>query len=133
MREEYADFKPFDRVWEVKDTYKQDSDVLAAGGNIESKLESKVDKRCLADSLEQTNREKDSESSNEDASFPSTPEAVKDSSGAYITCAPFNPAATENISTNIFPLLEDRSLSVICEQELCVSLLSTQWPHSAWT
>nr|XP_008534030.1 PREDICTED: reticulon-4 isoform X1 [Equus przewalskii]XP_008534031.1 PREDICTED: reticulon-4 isoform X2 [Equus przewalskii] len=109
MREEYADFKPFDRVWEVKDTYKQDSDVLAAGGNIESKLESKVDKRCLADSLEQTNREKDSESSNEDASFPSTPEAVKDSSGAYITCAPFNPAATENISTNIFPLLEDHT------------------------
>ncbi|XP_058407209.1 reticulon-4 isoform X1 [Diceros bicornis minor] len=109
MREEYADFKPFERVWEVKDTYKQDSDVLAAGGNVESKLESKVGKECFADSLEQTNHENDSESSNEDASFPSTPEAVQDSSGAYITCAPFNPTATESISTNIFPLLEDHT------------------------
>ncbi|XP_070235667.1 reticulon-4 isoform X2 [Bos mutus] len=108
MREEYADFKPFERVWEVKDTYKQDSDVLVAGGNIESKLEGKVDKKRFSDSLEQTNREKDSESSNDDASFPSTPEAVRGGSGAYITCAPFNPT-TENVSTNIFPLLEDHT------------------------
>lgn len=105
MREEYADFKPFERVWDVKDTHKQDSD----GANIESKLESKVDKKCFADSPEQTNHEKDSESSNDDTSFPSTPEAVKDGSGAYITCAPFNPTATENLSTNIFPLLEDHT------------------------
>ncbi|XP_025848440.2 reticulon-4 isoform X1 [Vulpes vulpes] len=109
MKEEYADFKPFERVWDVKDTHKQDSDVLGAGGNIESKLESRVDKKCFADSLEETNHEKDSESSNDDTSFPSTPEAVKDGSGAYITCAPFNPAATENLSTNIFPLLEDHT------------------------
>uniref|UniRef100_G1RDA3 Reticulon n=1 Tax=Nomascus leucogenys TaxID=61853 RepID=G1RDA3_NOMLE len=106
MREEYADFKPFERVWEVKGS-KEDSDVLAAGGKIESKLESKVDKKCFADSLEQTNHEKDSESSNDDTSFPSTPEAIKDRSGAYITCAPFNPAAAESIATNIFPLLGD--------------------------
>ena len=72
MREEYADFKPFERVWEVKDTYKQGSDVLAAEGNIESKLEGKVDKKRFSDSLEQTNTEKDSESSNDDTSFPST-------------------------------------------------------------
>ncbi|XP_032508175.1 reticulon-4 isoform X1 [Phocoena sinus] len=103
VREEYADFKPFEQVWEVKDTYKQDSDVLAAGGNIESKLEGKVDTERFSDSLEQTNREKDSESSNDDTSFPSTPEAIKDGSGAYITCAPFNPSA------NIFPLLEDHT------------------------
>ncbi|XP_011236167.2 reticulon-4 isoform X3 [Ailuropoda melanoleuca] len=109
MREEYADFKPFERVWDVTDPSKQDSDVLAAGGNIESKLESKVDQKCFADSPEQTNHEKDSESSNDDTSFPSTPEAVKDGSGAYITCAPFNPTATENLSTNIFPLLEDHT------------------------
>uniref|UniRef100_A0A2K6L7W2 Reticulon n=1 Tax=Rhinopithecus bieti TaxID=61621 RepID=A0A2K6L7W2_RHIBE len=108
MREEYADFKPFERVWEVKDS-KEDSDVLAAGGKIESKLESKVDKKGFADSLEQTNHEKDSESSNDDTSFPSTPEAIKDRSGAYITCAPFNPAATESIATNIFPLLGDHT------------------------
>nr|XP_035925752.1 reticulon-4 isoform X1 [Halichoerus grypus] len=109
MREEYADFKPFERVWDVKDTHKQDSDVLAAGGNIESKLESKMDKKCFADSPEQTNDEKDSASSNDDTSFPSTPEAVRDRSGAYITCAPFNPTAAENLSTNIFPLLEDHT------------------------
>ncbi|XP_034857438.1 reticulon-4 isoform X4 [Mirounga leonina] len=109
MREEYADFKPFEQVWDVKDTHKQDSDVLAAGGNIESKLESKMDKKCFADSPEQTNDEKDSASSNDDTSFPSTPEAVRDRSGAYITCAPFNPTAAENLSTNIFPLLEDHT------------------------
>uniref|UniRef100_A0A8C3WH07 Reticulon n=1 Tax=Catagonus wagneri TaxID=51154 RepID=A0A8C3WH07_9CETA len=109
MKEEYADFKPFERVWEVKDTHKQSSDVLAAGGTIESKLESKVDKKRSSDSIEQTNHEKDSESSNDDASFPTTPEAVKDGSGAYITCAPFSPTATENVSTDVFPLLEDRT------------------------
>ncbi|KAM6179234.1 reticulon-4 isoform 1-T1 [Erethizon dorsatum] len=108
MGEEYADFKPFEQVWEVRDTCKGDRDVLAARGNIESKLESKVDKKGFADSLEPRNHEKDSESSNDDASFPSTPEAVKDSSRAYITCAPFNPA-TESIATNILPLLEDHT------------------------
>ncbi|XP_039105139.1 reticulon-4 isoform X1 [Hyaena hyaena] len=109
MREEYADFKPFERVWDVRDRSKQDSDMLAAEVKIESKLESKVDKKCFADSLEPPNHEKDSESSNDDTSFPSTPEAVKDGSGAYITCAPFNPTATENLSTNVFPLLEDQT------------------------
>lgn len=107
MREEYADFKPFERVWEMKDVYKEDSGVLAAGGSIESKLESELDEKYFADNLEQANPEKDSESSNDDASFPSTPEAVKDGSGAYITCAPFNP---EGIATkNIFPVLEDHT------------------------
>lgn len=109
MREEYADFKPFERVWEMRDTSKPDSDVLAAEVNIESKLESKVDRKCFADSLEPPNHEKDSESSNDDTSFPSTPEAVKGGSGAYITCAPFNPTATENLSANIFPLLGDHT------------------------
>lgn len=109
MREEYADFKPFERVWEVKDTCKKDSDVLAGRGNIESDLERKVDKKWFPDSLEQTKHEKDSESSNDDASFPSTPEAVKDSSRAYITCTPFDPKVTESIATNIFPSLEDHT------------------------
>nr|XP_012633273.1 reticulon-4 isoform X1 [Microcebus murinus] len=109
LREEYADFKPYEQVWEVKDTFKEDSDILAAGANRESKLESKVDKKCFADSLQQTNHEKDSESSNDDTSLPSTPEAIKDSSGAYITCAPFNPTATESIAANIFPLLGDHT------------------------
>lgn len=109
VREEYADFKPFERVWEVKDTYTKNSDRLTDGGNIESRLESRVDKKCFADGLEQTNHEKDSESSNDDISFPSTPEAIKDGSGAYITCAPFSPTATESTATNMFPLLEDHT------------------------
>ncbi|XP_037382676.2 reticulon-4-like isoform X2 [Talpa occidentalis] len=109
LREEYADFKPFEQVWEIKETYKENSDVLASGGNIEGKLESKMYEKCFAGNLEQMSHGKDSESSNDDTSFPSTPEAIKDGSGAYITCAPFNPAATERMSTNIFPLLEDRA------------------------
>lgn len=72
----------------MKDTYKQDSDVLAAEGNM-SKLEGKVDKKRFSDSLEQTNPEKDSESSNDDTSFPSTPRGYKRwFKRAYITCAP---------------------------------------------
>ncbi|EPQ19171.1 Reticulon-4 [Myotis brandtii] len=110
MREEYADFKRFERVWEVRGiNSKQDSDVLATTGIIESKLESKVDKKYFVDSIDQTNPEKDSESSNDDTSFPSTPEATKDGSGTYITCTPFNPTATESISTNIFPMLEEHT------------------------
>ncbi|XP_069881734.1 reticulon-4 isoform X1 [Dipodomys merriami] len=108
IREEYADFKPFERVWEVKDTFKGDSDVLAAKVNVESKLESKEDEKGLADSFEEGSPEKDSESSNDDASFPSTPEGVKGGSRAYLTCAPFSPA-TESIASNIFPLLEDHT------------------------
>uniref|UniRef100_A0A8C6R1G8 Reticulon-4 n=1 Tax=Nannospalax galili TaxID=1026970 RepID=A0A8C6R1G8_NANGA len=105
MREEYADFKPFEQAWEVKDTYKGDSDVLGTRG----KTESKEGKKCLEDNVEQKNHGRDSsESSNDDASFPSTPEPMKDGSRAYITCAPFNPA-TESIATNTFPLLEDHT------------------------
>nr|XP_045003156.1 reticulon-4 isoform X2 [Jaculus jaculus] len=108
MREEYADFKPFERVWGMKDTCQGNSDVLAVRGNMESELESKVDKKYFADNLEQTSHEKDNESSNGDTSFPSTPEPVKDGSKAYITCTPFSPS-TENVATNIFPLLEDQT------------------------
>lgn len=103
-REEYADFKPFERGWEVKGTNKQDSAVPAPASNRERKLES-----GFADSVDQTNHEKESESSNDDTSFPSTPEAVKDGSGAYITCTPFSPTAAGSISTNIFPVLEDQT------------------------
>ncbi|KAM5253039.1 reticulon-4 isoform 1-T1 [Hipposideros larvatus] len=109
MREEYADFKPFERVWEVREIYKPDSDVLATAGSIESKLESKVDKKCFAGSIKQTNHERDSDSSNDDTSFPSTPEAVKDGLGAYISRTPFNPTAPESISTHIFPLMGDHT------------------------
>lgn len=104
VREEYADFKPFEQAWEVKDTYEGSRDVLAARANTESK----VDKKCFEDSLEQKSHGKDSESRNEDASSPSTPEPVKDSSRAYITCASFT-SATESTTANTFPLLEDHT------------------------
>lgn len=104
VREEYADFKPFEQAWEVKDTPEGSRDVLAARAN----MESKVDKKCFEDSLEQKSHWKDSESRNEDASFPSTPELVKDGSRAYITCASFT-SATESNTANIFPLLEDHT------------------------
>ncbi|XP_006873592.1 PREDICTED: reticulon-4 isoform X2 [Chrysochloris asiatica] len=110
MREEYADFKPFERVWEVKDTCNEDSGLVASGNKRESKMESKMTKKYFTDSLEQINHEKDSESSNDDASFPSTPEAIKGGSEAYITCAPFNPAATKSTAINVFPLSEDNTL-----------------------
>ncbi|XP_049726621.1 reticulon-4 isoform X4 [Elephas maximus indicus] len=109
MREEYAEFKPFERVWEMRGRDDEDSSLVAAGVKIESKLESKVDMKCFGDSLEQTNAEKDSEGSNGEASFPGTPEAMKEGSEAYITCAPFSPGATKGIATNIFPLLEDHT------------------------
>ncbi|KAM5227986.1 reticulon-4 isoform 1-T1 [Ctenodactylus gundi] len=108
MREEYADFKPFEKVWEVKDTSQRCSDVLDARGNKESQLESMMEKKDVTDTLEQTSYEKDSESS-DGASFPTTPEAMEDSSRAYITCAPFSPKATESIAASIFPLLEDHT------------------------
>ncbi|XP_036056308.1 reticulon-4 isoform X1 [Onychomys torridus] len=103
MREEYADFKPFEQVWEVKDTYEGTRDVLAARGN----LENRMNKNCFEDNLEQKSHGKDSESRSDDASFPGTPEPVRDGSRAYITCAPFTSSASDSIAANIFPLLED--------------------------
>ncbi|XP_060043626.1 reticulon-4 isoform X4 [Erinaceus europaeus] len=109
MREEYADFKPFEQVWEVRGSYKEAGDVLAAEGKVESKSGNQMAKNYFTDSLEQADHEKDSESSNEDTSFPSTPEAANTGSGAYITCAPLSPAAAESAPTNTSPLLEDRA------------------------
>ncbi|KAL1789469.1 reticulon-4 isoform X1 [Sigmodon hispidus] len=104
MREEYADFKPFEQAWEVKDTYEGTRDVLAARGD----LENRVDKKFFEDNLEQKYHGKDGESSNDDTSFPSTPEPVKDGSRAYITCASFT-SASDSTATNIFPSLEDHT------------------------
>lgn len=99
MREEYADFKPFEQAWEVKDAGEETRDVLAAAGN----LENRVHKTCFEDNLEQKSPGKDSASSPDDASLPSTPEPVRDGSRAYITCA------SDSIAANIFPLLEDHT------------------------
>ncbi|XP_068927819.1 reticulon-4 isoform X1 [Petaurus breviceps papuanus] len=107
LREEYVDFKPFEQVWKAKDTYSEEGNLEDVRGNLDSKLESFVDEKYIADSLQKKNRDKDSESSNEDTSFPSTPEAVKDVSQAY---ASFEPdAVTETHTKKVFPLLEDQT------------------------
>ncbi|XP_057627186.1 reticulon-4 isoform X1 [Chionomys nivalis] len=98
MREEYADFKPFEQAWEVKDTGEDTRDVLAAAAY----LENRVHKKCFEDNLEQKSPGKDSESSPDDASLPSTPEPVRDGR-AYITCA------SDSTAANIVPLLEDHT------------------------
>lgn len=104
VREEYADFKPFGQAWEVQDTHEGSRDVLAARAN----MESRVDRKCFADSLEQKSHGQDSESRNEDAASPSTPERVQDGCRAYISCASFTSAA-QSSTANIFPLLEDHT------------------------
>ncbi|KAM7325935.1 hypothetical protein ACRRTK_014413 [Alexandromys fortis] len=99
MREEYADFKPFEQAWEVKDTGEETRDLLAAAAY----LESRVHKKCFEDNLEQKSPGKDSESGPDDASLPGTSEPVRDGSRAYITCA------SDSSAANIFPLLEDHT------------------------
>nr|XP_048283551.1 reticulon-4 [Myodes glareolus] len=108
MREEYADFKPFEQAWEVKDAGEETRDVLAAAGN----LENRVHKTCFEDNLEQKSPGKDSASSPDDASLPSTPEPVRDGSRAYITCA------SDSIAANIFPLLDHTSENKTDEKKI---------------
>ncbi|XP_075798634.1 reticulon-4 isoform X1 [Microtus pennsylvanicus] len=99
MREAYADFKPFEQAWEVRDTGEETRDLLAAAAY----LESRVREKCSEDKLEQERPGKDGGSSPDDASLPSTPEPVRDGSRAYITCA------SDSTAANIFPLLEDHT------------------------
>uniref|UniRef100_A0A4X2L472 Reticulon n=1 Tax=Vombatus ursinus TaxID=29139 RepID=A0A4X2L472_VOMUR len=107
LREEYVDFKPFEQVWKAKDSYNEEGDIEDVRGNLDSKLESIVGEKYVADSLRKKNHDKDSESSNEDTSFPSTPEAIKDVSQTY---ASFEPdAVTETLTKKVFPLLEDQT------------------------
>uniref|UniRef100_A0A8C4JIF3 Reticulon n=1 Tax=Dromaius novaehollandiae TaxID=8790 RepID=A0A8C4JIF3_DRONO len=87
-REEYVDFKPFEPIWEVKgashglSSLKEDVE-----SKMDGKLESSLDEKYGVDKISvQKDYEKESEGSAEDLSFPSTPEAIKDSLQAYITC-----------------------------------------------
>ncbi|XP_075353140.1 reticulon-4 isoform X1 [Mycteria americana] len=90
-REEYADFKPFEPVWEVKGASHGLSSVREdVGSKIDAKLESSLDEKYGVDKLNvQKDYERESEGSTEDRSFPSTPEAVKEPSETYITCTKF--------------------------------------------
>ncbi|XP_038250706.1 reticulon-4 isoform X1 [Dermochelys coriacea] len=125
IREEYVDFKPFEPIWEVKDTCHGVSSLkVVVGSQQDSKLESSLGEKYDADKFQiltvQKDLENKSESSNEDLSFPSTPEAIKESSQAYITCAKFESALTveDNMAKTLSPLEEDMSENKTDEKKI---------------
>ncbi|KAH1172976.1 hypothetical protein KIL84_016815 [Mauremys mutica] len=125
IREEYVDFKPFEPIWEVKDTCHGVSSLkVVAGSQVDSKLESSLDEKYDADKLQiltiQKDLENKSESSNEDLSFPSTPEAIKELSQTYITCAKFESTVTieDNIAKTLSPLEEEMSENKTDEKKI---------------
>ncbi|XP_071596501.1 reticulon-4 isoform X2 [Heliangelus exortis] len=108
-REEYADFKPFEPIWEVKDASHGLSIVKEdAGSKTGSKLESSLDEKYGVGKLNVQDYEKESEGSAEDHSFPSTPEAVKEPSQTYITCTKFeSPISPDGNKVKSLSLLEE--------------------------
>ncbi|XP_039387302.1 reticulon-4 isoform X1 [Mauremys reevesii] len=125
IREEYVDFKPFEPIWEVKDTCHGVSSLkVVVGSQVDSKLESSLDEKYDADKLQiltiQKDLENKSESSNEDLSSPSTPEAIKELSQAYITCAKFESTVTieDNIAKTLSPLEEEMSENKTDEKKI---------------
>ncbi|KAM9241265.1 reticulon-4 isoform 1-T2 [Leptosomus discolor] len=112
-REEYADFKPFEPIWEVKVASHGLSSVREDFGNkIDAKLDSSLDERYGVDKMNvQKDYERESEGSTEDRSFPSTPEAVKEPSQTYITCTKFESSVSPDGSKvkSLSSLEEDTS------------------------
>ncbi|XP_069706349.1 reticulon-4 isoform X2 [Phaenicophaeus curvirostris] len=112
-REEYADFKPIEPIWEVKGTsHGLGSMREDVGSKIDAKLESSLDEKFGVDKLNvQKDYDRESEGSTEDRSFPSTPEAVKEPSQAYITCTKFESSTRPdgNKVTSLSPLEEGTS------------------------
>ncbi|XP_029879132.1 reticulon-4 isoform X1 [Aquila chrysaetos chrysaetos] len=112
-REEYADFKPFEPIWEVKGTSHGLSSMREdVGSKIDAKLESSLDEKYDVDKLNvQKDYKRESEGSTEDRSFPSTPEAVKEPSQTYITCTKFESSISPdgNKVKSLSPLEEGTS------------------------
>ncbi|KFZ63844.1 Reticulon-4, partial [Podiceps cristatus] len=112
-REEYADFKPFEPIWEVKGASHGLSSMREdVGSKIDAKLESSLDEKYGVDKLNvQKDYERESEGSAEDPSFPSTPEAVKEPSQTYITCTKFESSISPdgNKVKSLSPLEEGTS------------------------
>ncbi|XP_054239592.1 reticulon-4 isoform X2 [Indicator indicator] len=112
-REEYADFKPFEPIWEVKDASHGLSNMKeGAGSKIDAKLESSLDEKYGVDMLNvQKDCERESEGSTEDCSFPSTPEAVEEPSQTYITCTKFESSLSPDANKvkSLSPLEEGTS------------------------
>ncbi|XP_074760662.1 reticulon-4 isoform X1 [Athene noctua] len=112
QREEYADFKPFELIWEVKGTSHGLSSVREdVGSKIDAKLESSLGEKYRVDKLNVQDYERESEGSPEDRSFPSTPEAVKEPSQTYITCTKFESSVSPdgNKVKSLSPLEEGTS------------------------
>ncbi|NXU37071.1 RTN4 protein, partial [Drymodes brunneopygia] len=107
-REEYADFKPFEPIWEVKDASHGLSSMREdVGSKVDAKLESTLDDKYGVGKLNvQKDYERESEGSAEEPSFPSTPEAVKEPSQTYITCTKFDssPSPGGNKGQSLSPL-----------------------------
>lgn len=112
-REEYADFKPFEPIWEVKGaSHGLSSRKEDVGSKTDAKLESSLDERYDVGRLNvQKDCERESEGSTEDHSFPSTPEAVEEPSQTYITCTKFesSPSLDANKVKSLSPLEEGAS------------------------
>ncbi|NWI83688.1 RTN4 protein, partial [Dryoscopus gambensis] len=112
-REEYADFKPFEPIWEVKGTSHGLSSMREdVGSKTDAKLESSLDEKYGVGKLNvQKDYERESEGSAEEPSFPSTPEAVKEPSQTYITCTKFDssPSPGGNKGKSLSPLEEGTS------------------------
>ncbi|NXQ23970.1 RTN4 protein, partial [Alaudala cheleensis] len=107
------DFKPFEPIWEVKGASHGLSSMREdVGSKVDAKLESSLDDRYGVGKLNvQKDYERESEGSAEEPSFPSTPEAVKESSQTYITCTKFDssPSPVGNKGKSLSPLEEGTS------------------------
>ncbi|XP_053828583.1 reticulon-4 isoform X6 [Vidua macroura] len=112
-REEYADFKPFEPIWEVKGASHGLSSMREdVGSKTDAKLESSLDDKYSVGKLTvQKDYERESEGSAEEPSFPSTPEAVEEPSQTYITCTKFDPSPSPggNKGKSLSPLEEGTS------------------------
>ncbi|NXG17754.1 RTN4 protein, partial [Grallaria varia] len=107
------DFKPFEPIWEVKGASHGLSSMREdVGSKIDAKLERGLDEKYGVGKLSvQKDYERESEGSAEDASFPTTPEAVKEPSQTYITCTEFDssPSPDGNKGKSLSPLEEGTS------------------------
>nr|XP_060610558.1 reticulon-4 isoform X1 [Anolis sagrei ordinatus] len=109
-KDEYADFKPFQLSWASNES----SNLKDVPSNLlDGRLESDIDKDELEKAKTQPAQkyfEKENESSNEDISFPSTPEALEESSQAYISCTTTELTGTnEDITAKSLPVVEEQA------------------------
>ncbi|XP_027764110.1 reticulon-4 isoform X1 [Empidonax traillii] len=110
-REEYADFKPYEPIWELKGASHGLSSLREdAGSKIDGKPQSSLDEKYGV-GKPSVPKDYESEGSAEDLSSPSTPEAVKEPSQTYITCTKFDssPSPDGNKGKSLSPLEEGAS------------------------